>query len=111
MIPEHILVDLSRKCGDDVADRIRMTTMLVDRPSEAMMIAMSAAGAAIGWAAGFSQKAIAGQGEQPTPDQHIDMMWNLLRPIALKAMGGSDADFRALLAKVGGARKRDGAPA
>lgn len=94
-LPDHIISDLSRKLGDDVAQRIRMTTQLVDSAGDRFAVAIMACGTSIGWAAGFSQQKIADP--DMTPEQHVDLMWAILRPIALAALGGSDADFRELL--------------
>lgn len=101
--PDHIVNDLMRKCGDDVGQRIKMSTQFFPDAGDRLAVALSACGVAIGMAAGFGQVRIDQVGEPPMPpEEAVDTMLALLRPIALMALGGSDADFRALLEKCRG---------
>lgn len=95
--PDHIVSDLARKVGDEVASRIKLTASLLSDPSEQLAVALMAAGSAIGWAAGFADIKLRTKGDNMSPDEAVDLMWNLLRPIALTTMGGDDADLRELL--------------
>lgn len=97
--PDHILRDLSAKVADDVADRIRMSAQFLPDPSQKMMLAIAAVGTAMGYAAGFSDMKLALAGQKMTPDESVDLMIRIARPIALAALGGDDADFQELLTK------------
>lgn len=85
--------DLCRKAGDDAAASIGRLAFLLRDPTDMMMIAISAAGSAIGAAAGYSERASAGL----SPDERCELMWAILRPIALAVLGGDSADFQKLL--------------
>lgn len=91
--PDHIMRDLSRKAGDDTAAIVSRVARLLMEPGDKMMIAISCAGHAIGAAAGYAELAAPGD----KPEDYVDLMWAILRPIALHALGGDSADFDKLL--------------
>jgi hypothetical protein len=102
-LSDQIITDLSRKCSQDVAQRINMTTQLCDDPADMMMIAISACATSLGAASGFVSSLVRqATGEDASPDALVDGLWEMLRPMALKAVGGSDADFRSMLEKCRG---------
>lgn len=98
---DRLITDLGRKVADDVSACLDRTSSLMPDASAHFAIALSAAAVAIGRATGFSQVMGRELGMTCTPEELVDGIWDLLRPMALKSAGGSDADFRALLAKVG----------
>lgn len=91
--PNHIMLDLQRKTGDDVGARIRQTAQLVRHPTDMMMLAISGASVSLGTAAGF----IAHIHPDLTAEQQLDLIWQILRPISLAALGGSRAELDELL--------------
>ena len=103
---DHIMRDLARKIAEDVNDRLKQCEQFLPAPVDRMMLALSATGVAIGRASAHSQVKLDSAGDVLTPDQHVDLMWAIIRPIALSVMGGSDADFQKLLSMC-----RDDSPA
>jgi hypothetical protein len=97
-ISDQILIDLTRKCSADVGDRILQSALLVEQARDQMMIAVAGAGPAFALAAGFSTSVM----PHLSPELRVDAMWGLVRPIALKAVGGDEGDFRRLLERCRG---------
>lgn len=91
--PDHILRDLQRKTGDDVGARIRQTASLLHHPSDMLTMALSGAGTSMGMAAGFAGHV---HGDL-SPDQLVDLMWEIMRPVALASLGGSRAELDKVL--------------
>lgn len=94
----HIIRDLSDKCASDVSDAVMMTAALLSAPEDRLMIALAACGISMGHAAGFADMKLIIGGRPPmTAEQKVDLIWSILRPIALKALGGGGEPFEQLL--------------
>lgn len=93
MAPEHIVRDLTQKVGDDTAAAINRSVSLLVTPQDHWAVALGAAGAAVGSASGFAQVIY----PDLSPEQQVDLIWTIMRPLALAAAGGDRADLRALL--------------
>lgn len=94
---DHITKDLCAKAAQDISEAIRLTCELVDAPSERMMIAISATGNGLAWAAAFLTVMMIEDGKTADPEAVVDGLWEMLRPIVLSAAGGTDEPFKALL--------------
>lgn len=93
--PDHIVRDLSNKAADDTHAAIERTARLLSDPNDMFGVALGACAAALGLATGFSHL---GYGKELTPEQLVDGLWSVLRPMALKACGGSPEPFRQMIA-------------
>lgn len=101
-IPDQILRDLARKLSDDVSDAIhRAAALTYGEPQDAFFLALSAAASAGGAVSGFAQRCM----PDCSPEQAVDQVWAILRPMMLHANGGGDADLRALLRSAPKSRK------
>lgn len=91
--PDHILTDLARKAADDVSAAIRRTAALVNDPRDLLYIALAGTAAASGLASGFAQMCA----PDADPEESVDALWAVLRPMIVLVAGGGSADFRELL--------------
>lgn len=101
-VPDEILIDLARKAAGDAEAAVRRTASLLNTPQDLFYIALSATASCAGAATGYAQLC-AGNAD---PEEAVDALWSVLRPMVLMVAGGGSADFRALLRQAPKARKR-----
>jgi len=100
---DQITRDLCRKAAEDVRAVVERTGSLLADPADQMMIATYASSGCIGTAIGYLTALVERDtGERPDPEAALNALWEMIRPSALGAAGGSDKPFRDLLAKLGG---------
>jgi hypothetical protein len=101
-LPEHVLRDLGRKCADDVTGVIHRAAALTwADPQDCFFLALSAAASATGAVSGFAQRCM----PDMTPEQAMDQVWSLLRPMMLASFGNC-ADLDKLLAAAPKSRRK-----
>jgi len=93
----QIVRDLAHKASDDTQAAIRRAWQFARSPFDMMEMATMSSACALAYAAA-SMNAHLGAGH--SAEEVTDALWQLLRPMVLKTLGGSDADFKALLAQV-----------
>lgn len=93
-----IIRDLSAKCSDDVQAAVRRVWQFAESTEEMMELGLMAAASALAYASAATQSHL--KADDCTPAEVTDALWAMLRPMALKILGGGDGEFRQLLARV-----------
>lgn len=94
----HITDDLAHKASDDTAAAIRRVWQFAETHFDQMHMATMAAASALAYSAAAMNAHL---GEGHSPDEVSDAMWEILRPMVLRALG-SGTQFEALLARTKG---------
>ncbi len=97
-LQRQIVRDLAHKASDDTQAAIRRAFQFAKSPFDMMEMASMAAACALAYSAASMKAHL---GDDHTPEEVTDAMWQLLRPMVLKNLGGGDAEFRALLERCG----------
>jgi hypothetical protein len=98
---DHITKDLCRKACEDVQATVDRTAALLPDPADRMMVAISAASGSLASAAGYAAALVKRDtGSDPSPEDVVDTLWQMLRPGILSAAGGDRRPFEDLLARV-----------
>lgn len=98
-IQQQITSDLANKVGDDTSGAIRRGWQFADSAFDKLQIASTSTACAMAYSAAAMNAHL---GATHSPEEVADALWQFLRPMVLKNLGGGDAEFRALLARCGG---------
>lgn len=90
----QIVSDLADKASDDTTEAIRRAFQFAETPFDMMEMATMASASALAYSAA-AMNAHLGAGH--SPEEVTDALWQILRPMVLKNLGGGDGEFRALL--------------